>query len=253
MSTSKQQLHLSLLISLLLHALLLLSLYKADLFLKKEAPLPLQVQIIDAPPTKNRKTKHFLSDKKRRTHKEQMARSSSFRHNLFIPSTSQSPHKPRTKKNNEGLVLQTQEPKIYGSKVSLFVPQIKQGGFTALNTDQFIFYTFYARTNEQIGSRWVFNIQNSRDELKRSSLKSPFSSQKHITQLEVILKPNGDLAKIHLLKSSQIPALDQAAVLAFQQAAPFANPPEEMVQEDGRIHLYYNFIVVLDPRYWARQ
>jgi hypothetical protein len=45
--------------------------------------------------------------------------------------------------------------------------------------------------------------------------------------------------------------VDRAAVAAFSEANYFPNPPKEMAEKDGRIHLKYAFVVVGTSRNWA--
>ncbi|HMN69995.1 MAG TPA: hypothetical protein PKC28_15745, partial [Bdellovibrionales bacterium] len=45
------------------------------------------------------------------------------------------------------------------SSIAEFIPGIEEGAFTALNTDQFTYYTFFARMNEQVRNRWVSAVR----------------------------------------------------------------------------------------------
>ncbi|MNS84638.1 hypothetical protein D3C72_1184710 [compost metagenome] len=49
------------------------------------------------------------------------------------------------------------------------------------------------------------------------------------------------------MKESGVVAFDTSAVRAFQEAAVFPNPPQEMIQEDGFIHLKFSFTVNFRP------
>ena len=42
-----------------------------------------------------------------------------------------------------------------GSTSGEHIPFVEEGSFTSLNTDQFLYYTFFRRVNEQIRYRWV--------------------------------------------------------------------------------------------------
>jgi len=55
-----------------------------------------------------------------------------------------------------------------------------------------------------------------------------------------------------IFRQSGLPAFDEAAVRAFAEARIFPNPPKEMVEEDGMIHLKYSFTVEFDPHLLAR-
>lgn len=132
------------------------------------------------------------------------------------------------------------------------IPHIKRGGFTALDADQFVFYTFYARTSQQIGSRWANNVMNYANKVKILDLYR-LAKYPSNTYLEIIIDKNGHFVKSIVHKSSGDKGLDEAAINAFVQASPLNNPPEEMLSEDGLIHLRYSFHIEWDPRMFARR
>jgi hypothetical protein len=126
------------------------------------------------------------------------------------------------------------------------IPRVQDGGFTALNTDQFVFYTFYARIREQIYNRWVQNMSNFVSSTPRSEIKR-LAQRQQVTQIEVILNADGQFLRAQLHRQSQSTALDEVTVAALRSAAPFINPPSEIVSEDGLIHLHYQFYVSFSP------
>ena len=136
------------------------------------------------------------------------------------------------------------------STISDYIPQVKVGGFTALNTDQFIYYTFYSRINEQIRNRWISNIQNIIYQTPQNVMNQ-WSAMPQVTQLEVLLDPKGHFVRAILYRHAQSKNLDEAAVSAFRRASPFNNPPSELVKSDGYIHLYYIFHLEFRPRFLA--
>ena len=123
-----------------------------------------------------------------------------------------------------------------------FIPGLKQGSFTALNTDQFTYYTFFARMNEQIKPRWVsrlrdFGFMQSQQDLQK------LAQYPRTTQVEFVLDRTGKLLQTIVHLTSSYRSLDIAATDAFKDSAPINNPPEGLVGEDGKIHLFYNFTV----------
>ena len=132
------------------------------------------------------------------------------------------------------------------SSLSQTIPGVEEGAFTALNTDQLEFYAFYQRSNEQIRNRWVSLIRNYVGELPARDMEI-LARRNRTTMLEILLTPSGDFARSVIHSSSGDKGLDQAAIEAFRLAAPFPNPPSEMVKADGFIHLYYNFTLYLRP------
>lgn len=158
---------------------------------------------------------------------------------------------PKTKPSSESrdLIL----PGFNGAEVGVStvgeaLPEdIKFGDFTALNTDRHLYYTFYARMEEQIRHRWVTYAKAAVYSTLRSSKLT--GNETWETQLEIVLDQKGNFVRAILHDSSGISGLDSAPVQAFRDAQQFPNPPQEMVKEDGTIRLHYTFNVNIIPRY----
>lgn len=121
------------------------------------------------------------------------------------------------------------------------------GSFTALNTDRYVYYTFYARIEELVRFRWESKVQQALDQFDRSYLISVIGKNRWLTQIEFWLTPDGKFHSAHILKESGIAKFDQAAVFAFRDAQQFPNPPKEMVDRDGFIRIIYAFNVHYSP------
>ncbi len=134
----------------------------------------------------------------------------------------------------------------FSTSVGEFVPGLQEGHFTALNTDQFLYYSFFKRINEQIRNRWVPRLRQATQTLPADLAGSP-RAQRLVSEIEVLLSPEGELEEITLLRSSGLRQVDLAAVHAIHNSAPFKNPPEEMVKEDGYIRLSYQFVLIFSP------
>ncbi len=120
------------------------------------------------------------------------------------------------------------------------------GSFTALNTDRYTYYTFYARIDEMIRFRWVSRVQQAINNFDRATAIN-LGGKSWITSAEFLLSPDGKLKSVLVMKESGIKKFDIAATDAFREAAIFPNPPKELIQDDGYIHLKYNFTVNYDP------
>jgi hypothetical protein len=136
---------------------------------------------------------------------------------------------------------------IGSSSLAEYIPGIKTGGFTALNTDQFTYYTFFERINEQVRFRWVTLVRNYLGGLSDSQMNA-LAKYQRVFQIEIVLSDSGQYLKGFIHRTSGEQALDMTSIDAFQSAAPFLNPPKGLVEEDGFIHLHYSFIVEFRPR-----
>lgn len=127
---------------------------------------------------------------------------------------------------------------------------VKVGTLTALNTDQYLFYSFFNRVGELVYLRWATRVQNAQERVAARLINA--TNDRWTSMIDIWVKPNGEFHSAHLLKSSGVREFDLAASGAFQEAGLFPNPPRELIEEDGFIHLKYNLTVFFDPRGMVR-
>lgn len=134
------------------------------------------------------------------------------------------------------------------STVGEALPQdVSIGSFTALNTDRYVYYSFYSRIEDMIRFRWESRVRQAVDSFDRNYILSVVGQKNWVTSLDIWLNKDGRFHSAHILKESGIAKFDQAAALAFKEAGMFSNPPAEMIEDDGYIHLRYNFNVRFRP------
>lgn len=125
------------------------------------------------------------------------------------------------------------------------------GSFTALNTDQYQFYSFYSRVEELVRFRWETRVRDALEIFDRRRLLDRLGNRNWVTQAVFVLDKHGKLQKVLVMKESGITSFDQAAIGAFQEVMLFPNPPDEMVEDDGLIRLKYSFNVHFNPNVMA--
>ena len=192
-------------------------------------------------PTQNSKQKGNKSDSKSRSRAEDLLRKENIDFRDLLPSKAESDIavKARSREQaNPGIVALLEKV----SSISEYIPGVKNGHFTSLNTDQITYYTFFARINEQLRNRWTTNIRQA-SSLKSKSQLQQWGVQDRITELEIVLDKKGRFLKSRLFKASGVQDLDWAAIEAFRQSAPFTNPPQELIGDDGLVRLQYSFFV----------
>lgn len=134
------------------------------------------------------------------------------------------------------------------STVGEALPQdVSVGSFTALNTDRYTYYSFYARVEDLVRFRWESRVRQAIDSYDRNYVLGVIGQKNWVTSLDIWLNKDGRFNSVHVLKESGIAKFDQAAAIAFKDAAMFSNPPAEMIEDDGYIHLRYNFNVRFRP------
>jgi TonB family protein len=121
------------------------------------------------------------------------------------------------------------------------------GSFTALNTDRYLFYSFYARIEQLIRYNWESMVRNTIDRTN-PLVFSANTRGRWTTVLEIWIQPDGKFHSHHLMKSSGLDGFDKAATQSFVMAKMFPNPPAEMIDADGMIKVQYAFTVYPTPK-----
>jgi TonB family protein len=117
-------------------------------------------------------------------------------------------------------------------------PQVaEQGAKTMMNADRHRFADFFLRVKRDLEVHWepraVYRQNDPTGE--RYGVKDRY------TVLLVTLDPAGHLQKMVTSRPSGLDFLDEEARRAFRVAAPFLNPPKELVGKDGVIRFEFGF------------
>ncbi len=132
------------------------------------------------------------------------------------------------------------------SMIDARIPGVEFGSFNSLNADQFTYYAFFTRINEQLRNRWTAQLNDYVYSLSQKDMQT-LALVERTTQLEVIVSPDGEYVDAVLHQSSGDKVLDEITANSFRLAAPFMNPPRELREEDGYVHLRYSFTVHFRP------
>lgn len=124
---------------------------------------------------------------------------------------------------------------------------VSLGDITALNTDQFRFYSFFSRIEELVRFRWEDGLRRAIEAYSRTVVRARGTTT-WTTRVQFVIGPDGRLISARVLKESGLHRFDLAAVQAFRDAAVFPNPPREMMSKDGTIKIDYAFSVRWDPQ-----
>ena len=113
----------------------------------------------------------------------------------------------------------------------------ESGDFTALNTVQWKFASFFNRMKRQVAQNW----HPDRAYLRRDPTGKVYGSKDRITVLQVSLKPDGALAHVVIERPCGVGFLDEEAVQAFKLAQPFPNPPAGLLGDKDLITFSFGF------------
>jgi TonB family protein len=124
------------------------------------------------------------------------------------------------------------------SAVENFIPEVKPGNQTALNTRAAPFAAFIARMHRSIHELWGFGQLEEWDEKPGSN---PFNSRNLVTELEIVLNGDGTVDRVGVVRGSGLTAYDVAAVDVVYSAGPYPEPPRAIRSSNGKIYLHWHF------------
>jgi hypothetical protein len=124
------------------------------------------------------------------------------------------------------------------SAVENFIPEVKPGNQTALNTRAAPFAAYLARMHRSIHELWGFGQLEEWDE---KSGGSPFNNPNLMTELEIVLNGDGTVDRVGVVHTSGLTAYDVAAVDVVYSAGPYPDPPRAIRSGNGKIYLHWHF------------
>lgn len=113
---------------------------------------------------------------------------------------------------------------------------------TKLNTKEYKYYGFYHRIKIQLNQWWQPKVREKVTKMVRQG-RTIASDTNKVTKLVIVLNDSGNLVKVQVLGESGVRDLDDAAVEAFRQAAPFPNPPKGIIETDGTVKIRWDFVI----------
>jgi len=119
-----------------------------------------------------------------------------------------------------------------------FIPEVKPGNQTALNTRAAPFAAYIARMHRSIHQLWGFGQLEDWDEKSGSS---PFNNPNLLTTLEMVLNGDGTIDKVTIVRSSGLLDYDVAAIDVAYSAGPYPDPPREIRSANGKIYIHWRF------------
>jgi hypothetical protein len=129
--------------------------------------------------------------------------------------------------------------------------EIKIGSMTALNTERYLYYSYFARAEELLRHEWepkILQIIQHPPPQITTSVHRTFT-----TELEVWFYPDGRYHSAHIMKPSGVVELDRAASESFRLVKMIPNPPREKVEKDGLVRFKWGMSVEYDPKVLVRQ
>ncbi len=119
-----------------------------------------------------------------------------------------------------------------------FIPEVKPGNQTALNTREAPFAAYIAKMHRSIHRLWGFGALDDWDDLPGSS---PLNNPNLSTTLEMVLNRDGTVDKVTVVRGSGYLGFDVAAIDTAFNAGPYPDPPRAIRSANGKIYVHWQF------------
>jgi TonB family protein len=129
-----------------------------------------------------------------------------------------------------------------GSGTQDALANVDDGEETALNSKKWRFASFFNRVKRQVAEHW----HPEESYRQRDPTGMIYGKRNRYTELRIQLKPDGRLGNVAVFQPSGLDFLDDEAIEAFKQAAPFPNPPRQLVEANGLINFGFGFLFDLN-------
>lgn len=122
-----------------------------------------------------------------------------------------------------------------------YLKNVPEGEKTLLNRKRSRYWSFMQRLKEQVVQEWSPGEEYRR----RDPYGKVYGTKDRFTNLRITLNGDGSLRSIYVSNPSGLDFYDEEAVRAVRAAAPFPNPPEGMMDQDGLITINFGFLLDL--------
>jgi len=125
------------------------------------------------------------------------------------------------------------------SAIENYVPHVKPGNRTALNTRAVPFANYLNAMHQRIHVIFADEFLASLDQRPKND---PLNNYDMHTELELIISQyDGSLITMGVVRTSGVTAFDINALEAVSKASPFGKPPSEIVSPDGNVYVHWEF------------
>jgi TonB family protein len=119
---------------------------------------------------------------------------------------------------------------------------VQEDNETRLNTAQWAHATFFVRVKEAIARRWNPNRVIRRIDPTGQMI----GKHERVTQLTAAIDRDGRLVSLKVTRESGVYFLDDEALKAFKDAAPFSNPPKALFARNDTFEFPFGFVLSYD-------
>lgn len=126
--------------------------------------------------------------------------------------------------------------KKFRGAIENYLPKVRPGNQTALNTAASPFAAYLAGVHRQIHEHFAMQFLSG-----LPLAGSPLSDPSLVTTLEIVINGDGTLETVGVARSSGFLPFDYGAFSSVTKAAPFPPPPSKILSGDGRVYFHWAF------------
>lgn len=119
-----------------------------------------------------------------------------------------------------------------------YVPGVKPGNQTNLGTAASPWAVYLAQIHVRLHPIFAEGFVDGLGDLPAGH---PLNDKTLVTRMEIVIKPDGTLHHLGIVKASGVTAFDVAALDAVDRSGPFGKAPQEIISPDGLAYLHWEF------------
>lgn len=140
-----------------------------------------------------------------------------------------------------------EKTKLQRGSFNVLDSDVKISTQTILNTNEYVYSTFYNRMRESIAVYWEPKV--------REVMENRFSNLTpgiYKTETKIFISRSGEILDVEVEQSSGVNKLDDIATSSVREAHAFLNPPTQLFELDSRAGLDFGFYVHIYPQKMLR-
>ena len=118
----------------------------------------------------------------------------------------------------------------------------KDGETSALNTKEFVFFSYFDRVRKQLDQTWQPMVRGQIEKIYKNGRRLA-SQTDFVTRTLVTINQKGEIVRVQMVQESGTMDLDSAAINALNKAGPYPNPPKGLLDAQGNAQIRWDFIL----------